>query len=656
MPKRKLPEATGKGTLVVAPLALIKQWEAEIKSKVDRAPKMKVLVHHGASRTRSGEDLKKFDVVITTYQTLTSEHAGSSENENGLKVGCMGVHWYRVILDEAHSIKNRNAKMTQAAYALKSVYRWCLTGTPLQNNLDELQSLICFLRIKPYSDVRNWRDQISQPMKNGRGGLAMKRLQYFLKAFMKRRTKDVLKKEGGLNFGKGSQANGESKNGGFKIVERKVETIVAEFDDYERVLYDRLAARTEKSLGDMMGSSKNDYIGALVLLLRLRQTCNHPELVRGNLRKEKDALGTESQGTSGFQTPRKTSAANAGDVDDIADMFGSLTVETKKCDVCQTKLHKGELAEGAIRCAECEEDLNGHRRRSKQQNKSGKIKEEGLAPKEQRRHMHSRRIVDSDDEDDQADWVVPKPQQGRLDLGKAGGSDDEDAEGGGEWINTDDSDTGDESHVNNERFRRSTRESTATCLDSDDGNDEEEDEAEARSGCSSSNGETHGLTSSTKIRRLVQILHKESAEHKFIVFSEFTSMLDLVEPFLRKEGFRFTRYDGSMKNDDREASLERLRNDPRTRILLCSLRCGSLGLNLTAASRVVILEPFWNPVSEINPPLHSYASSNTIYTVRRRTSNRPSPSPQSNARCRSLPSYHCKLSGRAHPRPSGKEA
>lgn len=101
---------------------------------------------------------------------------------------------------------------------------------------------------------------------------------------------------------------------------------------------------------------------------------------------------------------------------------------------------------------------------------------------------------------------------------------------------------------------------------------------------------------STKIRRLLQILEAESEKHKFIVFSEFTSMLDLVEPFLRDRGFRFTRYDGSMKNDEREASLGRLRNDSKVRILLCSLRCGSLGLNLTAASRVVIMEPFWNPV------------------------------------------------------------
>ena len=106
---------------------------------------------------------------------------------------------------------------------------------------------------------------------------------------------------------------------------------------------------------------------------------------------------------------------------------------------------------------------------------------------------------------------------------------------------------------------------------------------------------------STKIKHVLKILHKEAPEHKFIIFSQFTSMLDLVEPFLKRDGLKYTRYDGSMRNDLREASLSRLRNDPGCRILLCSLKCGSLGLNLTAATRVIILEPFWNPVSY---PLH----------------------------------------------------
>lgn len=597
-PKTKIPSETGKGTLVVAPLALIKQWEAEIKDKVLDSHKLKVLVHHGPSRTKRFEDLKKYDVVITTYQTLTSEHDGSSDSEKGIQVGCFGIQWYRVILDEAHSIKNRNAKMTKAAYALRSVYRWCLTGTPMQNNADELQSLIRFLRIKPYCEFNSWKVQIGDPLKKGRGGIAIKRLQYFLKAVMKRRTKAVLQKEGGLNFGKGANSNDVSKGPGFKIVGRKVETVVCEFEPQERDFYDKLQARTEKSLEDMMGGAKTDYIGALVLLLRLRQTCNHRELIKGNLRKEKESLGSNSQGLSGFRTPRKGKSSSLDDLDDITDMFGGLAVQNKKCDICQSALDKSEIASGSNRCSDCDEDIKGADSKIKVKkhvpNPTKWPKEPTSAPT--RRGLHTRRIIESDDEEEGGDWVVPKGQQKTNDLGKAGGSDDENAEGGGEWLGPDHSDTEDESTHNNSKPYKDIKDADSF-IEKDDSffDKREEDEYDSEA---SLEEEDNSLISSTKIRELLKILDKESDEHKFIVFSEFTSMLDIVEPFLAKEGLRFVRYDGKMKNDDREASLRKLREDPDTRILLCSLRCGSLGLNLTVASRVVILEPFWNPVSD----------------------------------------------------------
>ncbi len=166
--KNKIMDVTGKGTLVIAPLALIKQWESEINSKVTKSHELKVLVHHGPNRTKSVDKLKQYDIVITTYQVLASEHASCGDSPNGLKKGCFGVHWYRAMLDEAHTIKNRNAKMTKACYEIQSHYRWCLTGTPMQNNLDELQSLIKFLRIQPYCQMTSWKESISGPMKNGR--------------------------------------------------------------------------------------------------------------------------------------------------------------------------------------------------------------------------------------------------------------------------------------------------------------------------------------------------------------------------------------------------------------------------------------------------------------------------------------------------------
>ncbi|ERF75514.1 hypothetical protein EPUS_08328 [Endocarpon pusillum Z07020] len=597
--KRKLPANLDKGTLVVAPLALIKQWEGEIRDRVEDTHTLRVCVHHGPQRAKSFKDLRKYDVVITTYHTLVSEHGSSGDN---LKVGCFGINWYRVILDEAHSIKNRNAKATKAACALNSEYRWCLTGTPMQNNLDELQSLIHFLRIRPYDDLNNWREQITRPMNNGRGGLAIRRLQVYLKAFMKRRTKDILKQEGALRSG-GAVKEGEKSNG-FKIVKRTVEKVEAEFTPRERGFYERLESRTDKSLEQMMAGNKMSYASALVLLLRLRQACNHANLIKGDLAKEADAFVNGS----GNQTPGRKKAVKEDDMDSISAMLGGLSVATKRCDVCQIELSSKHSAAGAIRCAECEADLEDdkirqhaveERRRKKEKKSLRRAQKQERAQRKPRRNV----ITDSDDEEDEGEWIVPEKQQNVSDLGRAGGSDDEDAEGGGEWIASDSenearsvrrkqkpvnliSDDEEQASENEDENNSSTS----------DGNDEDDEDDEDVS--SDDQGDVQSPIISTKIRHLLRILHRDSATHKYIIFSFFTSMLDLIEPFLRRDGLTFTRYDGQMRNDLREASLERLRTHAKTRILLCSLRAGSLGLNLTAASRVVILEPFWNPFVE----------------------------------------------------------
>ena len=317
----KMSHEQDKGTLVVAPLALIQQWANEIENHVAEKYRLNVKVHHGASRTRLGKELRKYDVVITTYHILISEHAAS---EGQTKIGCFDVHWYRIILDEAHSIKNRNAKVTKAACALNSEYRWCLSGTPMQNNLDELQSLIHFLRIAPYADLNIWREQITKPMNSGRGGLAIKRLQVYLKAFMKRRTKDVLKQDGALSAG-AKKSDGPK----FTIKKRTVEKIEAEFTPEEREVYTRLETRTDKSLKQMM-ASKVSYASALTLLLRLRQVCNHPDLIKGKVTQEKEIFSK----VPGVVSPTKKSAAD--DIDAIADMLGGLTVDATKCDLCLT--------------------------------------------------------------------------------------------------------------------------------------------------------------------------------------------------------------------------------------------------------------------------------------------------------------------------------
>ncbi|KAI0477322.1 hypothetical protein GGR56DRAFT_636793 [Xylariaceae sp. FL0804] len=670
-----------KTTLVVAPLALIRQWEAELKNRVSSSHRMKVLVHHGPQRTKRFEDLRRYDVVITTYQILVSEHGHSTAT---LHAGCFGLHWYRVILDEAHTIKNRNAKATKACYELRSVYRWCLSGTPMQNNLDELQSLVKFLRIAPYDNLREWRDHFDHPMKNGKGHIAFQRLHTILRCFMKRRTKDILKKAGALNDGSENKDGEEKATSSFKVTERKVVPITAQFSPAEQRFYDRLEKRTDKSLENMMRSKLN-YASALVLLLRLRQACNHPKLVEGKLEKDRDALSEETR-----------TKKNDTDVDALADLLGGLDVETKHCEICGFELEGDNRQPGSDKCKDCFTDLEYFKHheeggelkapKTRPQTKKkikAKVTKEATATKVTRKSRHRRAviesddeesevgtqirrrpknrraIIDSDDEEAEGDWIVSGDEQVPLRLGRAGGTDDENAEGEGETINSDDSEddeSRDDSRVDSfvvddgndtkpEDLRRAIEESDsegdseeddlesisamqkrlsrnkpsnseASGEDADDAETESEDASEEDTGISESElddsdsdseeaanafkpiRDAPHVLASAKIRQLIALLHAEAGEHKFIVFSQFTSMLDLVEPFLRKEGIKFARYDGKMRNEAREAALSQLRNEDTTRALLCSLRCGALGLNLTAASRVVILEPFWNPFVE----------------------------------------------------------
>ncbi|KAL0934174.1 snf2 family helicase [Colletotrichum truncatum] len=637
-------DSTEKTTLVVAPLALIRQWESEIRDKVSKTHGLKVCVHHGPQRTKRFKELAQYDVVVTTYQVLVSEWGHSSEDDNGVKAGCFGLHWWRVVLDEAHTIKNRNAKSTKACYALRSEYRWCLSGTPMQNNLEELQSLIKFLRIKPYDDLKEWKEQIEKPLKNGKGHVAIRRLHSLLRCFMKRRTKDILKEAGALNPGGKPSKEGEQSSTGFKVTERKVVTVATSFSPAERRFYDRLEARADESIERML-KGKVDYANALVLLLRLRQACNHPKLVEGKLDKDKDALSND--------VSQKNVTA---DIDSLADMFGGMGIITKTCSICGRDLPKDVVNSDRDTCQECYDDLAYFKehetpKRKKPKHKNGKVKkvveqslladgEEDSPQKPRVRRPRNRNVIlDSDDEEADGSWLVPEDQQGQLRLGKAGGEEDENAEGGGDWIGSEDSRheseneydgsrldsfVVDDEEVKNEhsvdqsivsddslpsiaaiasqanRKCKSSQSSQASSRSDSEG-DTGIDESELYSDDDTNynpNGQVSQILASAKIRQMMQLLHKETKEHKFIVFSQFTSMMDLVEPFFRKEGFKFTRYDGSMKNDEREASLDRLRNDKSTRILLCSLKCGSLGLNLTAATRVIILEPFWNPFVE----------------------------------------------------------
>lgn len=129
---------------------------------------------HGTNKKLTWDDLRTYDIVLTSYGTLGAEAKRLDVYmENEKKAGRRDVDqtlmkrlfpllgpkslFYRVILDEAQCIKNKNARCAKAACTLKSIYRLCLTGTPMMNNVGELYSLIHFLRIKPYNELQRFQ-------------------------------------------------------------------------------------------------------------------------------------------------------------------------------------------------------------------------------------------------------------------------------------------------------------------------------------------------------------------------------------------------------------------------------------------------------------------------------------------------------------------
>ncbi|RDB17334.1 hypothetical protein Hypma_001783 [Hypsizygus marmoreus] len=477
-------------TLVICPLALVGQWADEIAKM---AEDVSVIKHHGTSRTADPNVLRRVRVVVTTYDVVKSEYlayqsnakdetqtkltkkkavnssdddssSGSAEHfgrtissksrrtKSPKKSALFQVKWWRIVLDEAHNIKNVKTKGAIACCELEGKFRWCLTGTPMQNSVEELYSLIKFLRIKPLNIWDTFNTQIAKPVKSGKGAnRAMKRLQVVLKQIMLRRRKD-------------QTLNGKVL---IELPKRTVNIISCPFDSAEGAFYSALENKMESMIEKLMGQSKGKsaYIGVLLLLLRLRQACNHPVLVSQDYGKDLDAVD-----------PKAKKTTNDDDGDDLAAAFNQLGV-TRNCQVCTTELRPDNTdREMDSHCIDC----------------------------------------------------APLARQAK----QAGSS----------------------------------------------------------------------RPSSAKIRMVLKLLkeidERSKGEEKTIIFSQFTKMLDLIEPFLRVQGVEYVRYDGSMDAKAREAALEVIKKIRSVHVILISFKAGSTGLNLTACNNVILVDLWWNPALE----------------------------------------------------------
>ncbi|ALC38724.1 lds, partial [Drosophila busckii] len=198
------------GTLVVCPASLLRQWEGEVNSKLSRH-RLTVCVHHGANRESKGKHLKTYDMVVTTYNIVSREH-----KTNG---ALFGVKWRRIILDEAHVVRN-----------FKS------------------QSSCAFLRCSPFDDLNTWKKWIDNKSAGGQN-----RLNLLMKSLMLRRNKAQLQIDGKMNDLPAKE---------IRLIEMKLDT--DEMNVYQKMLED-------EGNGSAHGYDNDAYAPEIDLLAQLNK-------------------------------------------------------------------------------------------------------------------------------------------------------------------------------------------------------------------------------------------------------------------------------------------------------------------------------------------------------------------------------------------------
>ncbi|XP_074663635.1 transcription termination factor 2 isoform X2 [Strix aluco] len=356
------------GTLIVCPASLIHHWKKEIDRRVG-CGKLRVYLYHGPNRDRHAEALSEYDVVVTTFSLLSKEVPTSKEEgEVPAKDHDVGrgsspcspllrVAWARVILDEAHNIKNPKVQTSIAVCKLRASARWAVTGTPIQNNLQDMYSLLRFLRCSPFDEYKVWKYQVDNNTKKGG-----ERLSLLTRSLLLRRTKDQLDSTGKplVSLPQRStqlhqlKLSAEEQSVYNVLFARSRSTLQSylkrqeqknEGRDYtggnpfEKVVAQEFGVSQKEFLAGSQGASQvSSTVHVLSMLLRLRQCCCHLSLLKValdqvNLNSEGLSLSIEEQlgalTLSELQTPDSKSTVYLNGTAFKTDIF-EITKESTK--------------------------------------------------------------------------------------------------------------------------------------------------------------------------------------------------------------------------------------------------------------------------------------------------------------------------------------
>lgn len=579
----------GAANLIVAPTSVLHQWAGEIRNHVAPEFRPRVLLYHGATRRRFAPTLNEYDIVITSYGVLGTEFPKvleRDEKRNPIVRRTRGplyeLKWYRVVLDEAQAIKNFRSERFHAVKELDTIHKWSLTGTPIQNTIDDVYAQFLFLGYKVVGTHREWVLKYKIPLE-GSSRLSARKKEVLIKKFQSILGVVLLRRA------KSDKISGKSI---LELPPKTTNVRELTFTRTESRYYQRVEVWTVRRMHNA-GEAENQFAFTYVTLLRLRQACNHPALCEWDSGtkfrfsdEELDVVEIRMSTKCLFKQlptavqqrlyvalgPEATSeyAQQCPICMDIITADGIVT----KCGhiFCMSDFEKWISTNDT--CPFCRGNLS---------NEDEYMSLEGVRKEVHALERRRRRLKQKE--------VKQKAEQAiREDKEKA------ELNFSGKRCNEGNSKM--QPELKKVHLGEDVRSVCSGSSMDSSGSWEEEDDTQAKR--MERKESDVSSTRSTKIRAFMDDYKNivETTNDKALCFSQWTRMFDLLEVALTEEGYEYVRLDGTMSLKARQDAMQKFQTRCECRLFLISLNAGSTGLNLTNANRVFLLDSWWNPAVE----------------------------------------------------------